>query len=81
MTGYSKDDKVEIYISLWDFGGDTAEMEIAIFNIRSFLLRCWKRQLYLEGIPWLEKQNTVDYDINMDDCYDDLTISVYSYWW
>ena len=73
VTGDSKDDKVEIYISLWDFGGDTAEMEIARFTIKNFLLRCSKRQLYLGDIHWLKNQYTIDYGINMSTLYDTLT--------
>ena len=73
MTESSKDDKASIDISLWAFGGDTAEMEISRFTIINFLLRCLKRRLYLEVIHWLKNQDPIDYDINVAALYDNLT--------
>ena len=38
VAGDSKDDKERIDLSLWEFGDDTAEMEISRFTIINLLL-------------------------------------------
>ena len=81
VTVDSKDDKAGIDLSLWAFVGETAEMEIAIFTVRNFLLQCWKRRLYLEAIHWLKNQYPIDYGINVAALYDALMRAVNYSWW
>ena len=81
VTGAYKDDKAEIDLSLWVFGGDITEMEIEGFSIRNFLLRCWKRRLYLEAICWSKNQDPIEYNINVVALYDALTRAMHYSWW
>ena len=47
-------------------------------SIRNFLLRCWKRRLYLEAIRWLKNQDPIEYDIKVAALYDALTQAMHS---
>ena len=55
-------------------------MEMSGFSISKFLLRCWKRQLYLEAMRWLKNEYPIEYYINVDALYDSLTLALYYYW-
>ena len=73
--------KQEFILAFGNLEVKPLKRKFARFDIRNFLLRCWKRRLYLEAICWSKNQDPIEYNINVVALYDALTRAMHYSWW
>jgi hypothetical protein len=77
----TKADKAQVDLSLWAVGGMDPEIEKHQNVLITFLLRCWRRRLYLEAMHWVKTAGRVTYSQNVEPLRDALERAIQANWW